>query len=346
MKKTLSYIDVMYDEETEWLLPSMETADLPENQRTLVCLNAPMNDEKSFIINFGYFFKSSYKRMVYINFQNLRQICSINYYNTFQSILRAFDEIWDFSDTDISDWRPENQDRVFKSPHLFLFSKETLEEIHNKWRDKEITFNFPGQVEGKFHSMKRWPNTQIGEFVGCRNLSTYHCGPSDMERLEIGDFTSIGEETKIMRGRMHPKNRVTQYFLRYKHKNYPEPYEVFYKGDFKIGCDVWIGSRCIILGGADIGHGAIIGAGAVVTGKIPAYAIACGVPARIVGWRFPKWQRDALLKISWWNWPIWKIYDNLDKLESEDITAFIDEFREDKPGILEKIQRILTKNKS
>lgn len=57
------------------------------------------------------------------------------------------------------------------------------------------------------------------------------------------------------------------------------------EADIVIGDDVWIGARVIILPGVTIGDGAIIGAGALVRGHIPAYAIAVGVPARIVGQR-------------------------------------------------------------
>ncbi|MDE5832105.1 MAG: acyltransferase [Desulfovibrio sp.] len=49
-----------------------------------------------------------------------------------------------------------------------------------------------------------------------------------------------------------------------------------------IGDYVWIGMNSIILKGAEIGEGAIIGAGSVVTGNIPACSVACGVPARVV----------------------------------------------------------------
>lgn len=50
----------------------------------------------------------------------------------------------------------------------------------------------------------------------------------------------------------------------------------------KIGDDVWIGSKATVLKGVTIGDHAIIGAGAVVTHAIPAYAIAVGVPARVI----------------------------------------------------------------
>ncbi len=50
-----------------------------------------------------------------------------------------------------------------------------------------------------------------------------------------------------------------------------------------IGCDTWIGDRAIVM--ADVGKHCVIGAGSVVKDPIPDYAIAVGVPARVVGSR-------------------------------------------------------------
>jgi acetyltransferase-like isoleucine patch superfamily enzyme len=61
---------------------------------------------------------------------------------------------------------------------------------------------------------------------------------------------------------------------------------VSYKG-ITIEDDVWIGSKATVLDGVTIGKGAVIGAGAVVTESVPAYTIAVGVPARVVGRRNP-----------------------------------------------------------
>lgn len=44
--------------------------------------------------------------------------------------------------------------------------------------------------------------------------------------------------------------------------------------------NVWIGSGAIILPGVEIGEGAIVGAGSVVTKDVPARAVVVGVPAR------------------------------------------------------------------
>ncbi len=49
-----------------------------------------------------------------------------------------------------------------------------------------------------------------------------------------------------------------------------------------IGDYAWIGMRSVILKGVTIGEGAVIGAGSVVTRDIPAHAVACGAPAKVV----------------------------------------------------------------
>ena len=46
--------------------------------------------------------------------------------------------------------------------------------------------------------------------------------------------------------------------------------------------DVWVGQNAILMPGIRIGQGAIIGAGAVVTKDVPAFAVVVGMPARII----------------------------------------------------------------
>lgn len=52
--------------------------------------------------------------------------------------------------------------------------------------------------------------------------------------------------------------------------------------------DVWIGHSAIILSGVNIGRGAVIAAGAVVTKEVPDFEIHGGVPASKIGIRFPE----------------------------------------------------------
>ena len=48
--------------------------------------------------------------------------------------------------------------------------------------------------------------------------------------------------------------------------------------------DATLGANCTIVCGVTIGEFALVGAGAVVTRDVPAYALMVGVPARQIGW--------------------------------------------------------------
>ncbi len=92
------------------------------------------------------------------------------------------------------------------------------------------------------------------------------------------------------------------------------------KGDIVIGNDVWIGYEAIILSGVTIGDGAIIASRAVVTEDIPPYTIVGGVPAKAIKKRFSEQTISHLLKIKWWDWTKERITQNIDAIQSGDIT--------------------------
>ena len=57
-------------------------------------------------------------------------------------------------------------------------------------------------------------------------------------------------------------------------------------GHVTIGEDVWVGEGSVLMRGADIGEGAVIGTKSMVTGRIAPYTVAVGTPARPIKARF------------------------------------------------------------
>lgn len=93
--------------------------------------------------------------------------------------------------------------------------------------------------------------------------------------LEIGDDVMMGRWVNIMTN-SHDTSRTDIPMNKQGHKP---------KRKVVINSDVWIGNRVIILPGVTIGHGAIIGAGAVVTKDVPDFAVVGGVPAKVLKYR-------------------------------------------------------------
>jgi len=89
------------------------------------------------------------------------------------------------------------------------------------------------------------------------------------------------------------------------------------KGPITVGSDVWIGARATILSGVEIGDGAVIGAGAIVTDDVDPYAVVAGVPAKRIKWRFPEPVREKLLDLEWWEWDERTIRANREFFEQE-----------------------------
>lgn len=57
------------------------------------------------------------------------------------------------------------------------------------------------------------------------------------------------------------------------------------RGGIVIEDDVWIGASCVILDGARIEKGCVIGAMSLVRGTLPAWSVSAGNPLEIIGWR-------------------------------------------------------------
>lgn len=92
-----------------------------------------------------------------------------------------------------------------------------------------------------------------------------------MDEVIIGDNVMISPEVMILTGNhdFSDKNK-----LLIEQKIITKP--------VKIGNDVWIGARALILPGVEVGERSIIAAGSIVTKDIPSNVIVGGNPARII----------------------------------------------------------------
>jgi acetyltransferase-like isoleucine patch superfamily enzyme len=69
--------------------------------------------------------------------------------------------------------------------------------------------------------------------------------------------------------------------------------------EVKIGDQVWIATRALLLPGAEVGDGVVVAAGAVVRGVIPPWTIVAGNPAREVGDRPEGAQSRSMYTRRW-----------------------------------------------
>ena len=143
------------------------------------------------------------------------------------------------------------------------------------------------------------------------------------DKLIIGKFCMIASDvTFIMNGANHLSKAISTYpFAIFggdwgdamDGKSYPT------KGDTKIGNDVWIGYGATIMPGVTVGDGAIIAAKSVVVRDVEPYSVVGGNPTKEIRKRFSESKIAELLELSWWDWPVEKITENVQNLTSNTI---------------------------
>ncbi len=145
----------------------------------------------------------------------------------------------------------------------------------------------------------------------------------DTTGLRVGNYCSIAGSYILGGG--HPADRVTTYPLRVLLEMEGAGQDGFPRkvADTVIGSDCYVGWGCMLLTSVNIGDGAIVGSGSLVTKDVPPYAIVGGNPARIIRYRYNEEQIAALLEIKWWDWPEEEIRAAVDLLSGEDVDAFI-----------------------
>ncbi len=116
--------------------------------------------------------------------------------------------------------------------------------------------------------------------------------------VTIGKYCQIGADVAIF-----TKNHPTNYMSTYINK-------ALFEGELKqlrqenivtIGNDVWIGHNVIIVGNLNVGNGAVLAAGSVVTKDVEPYSIVAGVPAKLIRKRFSAQIIKEIEDLEWWD---------------------------------------------
>lgn len=146
---------------------------------------------------------------------------------------------------------------------------------------------------------------------------TYSAEESSLKRADFGRYCSIADHVQCGLPLHHIETVSTHPLLEGA---------TLVTARTKIGNDVWIGSGAKLLGrngAVEIGDGAVVAAGAIVTKDVPPYAIVAGAPARVIRYRFSQNVIKKLLAIKWWDWP----HEQIEKKYKifEDINLFIGE---------------------
>lgn len=135
---------------------------------------------------------------------------------------------------------------------------------------------------------------------------TYFARNTLAQNVQVGSFCSISEDCNIGMP-SHPTDMVSTSPIFLEGVNYlNKSFATFSYNDCprtNIGNDVWIGASAKIKSGVNIGNGAIIAAGAVVTYDVPPYAIVGGVPAKVIRYRFDEDTIKKLQESKWWDLP-------------------------------------------
>lgn len=218
---------------------------------------------------------------------------------------------------------------LIRKPLLYLYHKYKNRHLVKFYWSSD--FSYRCKFEGKTHIGR---NTSFYGSIGYGTYVADNCFIS----ADIGRFCSIGAGCRYINA-THPYKApfatTSPYFISINPSTYYGTHSyakrqmmeefLFYNKETelvnKIGNDVWTGLNVTLIGGVEIGDGAVILTNAVVTKDVPPYSIVGGVPAKIIGYRYDEETIKFLQNIQWWNndkqWfeEHWELLCDIDKLK-------------------------------
>lgn len=121
-------------------------------------------------------------------------------------------------------------------------------------------------------------NLHIEENVKIRSI--FRVVNSPTESVYIKKYTVVGPDCTVITNNHKSTVTVPQFLLGSSHVNDVST-------DITIEEDVWMGARVILLPGAHLGRGCIVGAGSIISCEVPPYSVVVG-RGRIIACKFDK----------------------------------------------------------
>ena len=160
----------------------------------------------------------------------------------------------------------------FVSGYHFFRSRALVSWSAQVQFSKKITFGSRSVVKPFAVIQSSGGAVSFGRECAISSFDHFSTGEGD---IVVGDYVRFAPNCTIVGGTKQVSDRS---------KLIVEQPEVHPNGVI-IADDVLVGAGSVILPSTRIGRGAVIGAGSVVTGDIPEYAIVAGAQATIIGYR-------------------------------------------------------------
>lgn len=173
-------------------------------------------------------------------------------------------------------------DNICTSLFLHLIGKEgqqiwsRLKEVNYTNMNPQKYASFGNHCDLGFEQTTVPKNVYLEDYCRIQNHLNFI---SYKGKLHVKKYAAIGAGCIIIPGDHVPTVGVPQYLAGKLHINDVD-------GEITVGEDAWVGAGTILLSHCQIGRGAVIAAGAVVSKPVPPYAVVAGIPAKIIATRF------------------------------------------------------------
>ena len=153
-------------------------------------------------------------------------------------------------------------------PFVFRYPKASLSIGDNCSINSTFFSNLIGLYQRAIIVARGEGKISIGNNVGISGATIYA-----RNSIEIGDYTLIGANSKILDNDFHSLDDI---------ERMNDDYSNIKSRPIKIGRNVFIGCNSLILKGTELGDNCIIGAGSVVSGKFEPGCVIAGNPAKVI----------------------------------------------------------------